>query len=262
MIKKAIIPVAGRGTRMLRVTNGKSKEMLPVGGRPALSWIVEEAVLAGIEEILLVTSRDKKEIPLYFSNVEEPKTYDQGYTYPYDCRGKRVQIGYLYQERALGSGNAVSCGEEFAAGEAVAVLFGDDVMVSDVPVTAQLHEVYLRNRVAVVGVQTMPEEVVRSCASVIPSDGEWVSAIVEKPTGELTSHLASLGRFVASPEVFVALREQETRNGEIWLTDALNILAKKGKVCYCNFEGIRYDVGSPDGYQRAISELNSHGYDS
>ncbi|MBO4534764.1 MAG: NTP transferase domain-containing protein, partial [Clostridia bacterium] len=201
MIKKAIIPVAGRGTRMAPISNVIAKEMLPLGTKPTLQFIVEEAVLGGVEEILFVINRDKMLIPKYFSGTDAPELYDETRkTYPYSCCGKDVRIGYTMQSGLPGSGGAVLAGRFFADGEAVAILFGDDIFVGPSAI-GQLLEISRRyGDKSVLGVQIKEDSVVRTCAAIdVKTDlgnHGLVKSIVEKPQGAIPSNLTSLGRFV------------------------------------------------------------------
>lgn len=260
MIKKAIIPVAGRGTRMAPITNVIAKEMLPIGTRPTLQWIVKEAVDSGIEQILFVINHEKGMVAKYFAGTENPITYDKGGVYEYNCEGKSVWVSFNYQGTKYGSGAAVLRGMDFSEGQTVAILFGDDIIVGDPAATRQLIDVSVAHGYAsVIGVQSQDEEILRTCAMVV-GDAETdvsgtVRRIIEKPKGELTSDLTSLGRFVLDKRGFEILRDTPMRDGELWLTDALNIQAAEGGVQYCKFSGTRYDVGNKFGYINAFCSL-------
>lgn len=260
MIKKAIIPVAGKGTRMAPITNIIAKEMLPIGTKPTLQYIVEEAVASGIEQILFVINHEKGMVAKYFAGTEEPRTYDKGGMYEYNCLGKQIGIGFNYQGNLYGSGSAVLRGMEFADGQTVAILFGDDIIVGNPAATKQLIDVSVSHDYSsVIGVQSQSEEILRTCALVV-GDAETdhnglVSEIIEKPKGELKGDLTSLGRFVLDAKGFEVLRNTPVRNGELWLTDALNAEAKYGRVQYCKFTGDRYDVGNKFGYIHTFNHL-------
>ena len=260
MIKKAIIPVAGRGTRMQPITNVIAKEMLPIGTKPTLQFVVEEAVMSGIEEILFVINHEKGMVARYFAGTETPRTYDKGGMYEYNCRGKDIGVCFNYQGALYGSGAAVLRGADFADGQAVAILFGDDIIVGDPAATKQLIDVSeAHGECSVVGVQSQNEEILRQCALVVgKAETERcgrVSEIIEKPKGNLAGDLTSLGRFVLDGEGFDILRDTAVRDGELWLTDALNVQARKDIVQYCKFEGVRYDVGNKYGYINAFNHL-------
>jgi len=260
MIKKAIIPVAGRGTRMQPITNIIAKEMLPIGTKPTLQWIVEEAVSSGIEQILFVINHEKGMVAKYFAGTETPVTYDKGGTYEYNCLGKMISVAFNYQGKLYGSGSAVLRGQDFANGQTVAILFGDDIIVGNPAATRQLIDVSTAHGYSsVIGVQSQKEEILRTCALV---EGEAESdcagkvlRIIEKPKGKLTGDLTSLGRFVLDKRGFEILRNTEVRAGELWLTDALNTQAAEDKVYYSKFSGERYDVGNKYGYIHTFNSL-------
>ena len=260
MIKKAIIPVAGRGTRMQPITNVIAKEMLPIGTKPTLQWIVEEAVASGIEQILFVINHEKGMVSKYFAGTENPVTFDKGATYEYNCLGKMISVAFNYQGELYGSGAAVLRGHEFANGETVAILFGDDIIVGKPAATKQLLDVSVAHGYSsVIGVQSQREEILRTCALVV-GDAESATAgkvrhIIEKPKGELEGNLTSLGRFVLDKTGFDILAKTPVRAGELWLTDALNQQAVKDRVYYCKFSGDRYDVGNKYGYIHTFNSL-------
>lgn len=260
MIKKAIIPVAGRGTRMAPISNVIAKEMLPIGTRPTLQFIVEEAVSGGVEEILFVINADKMLIPKYFSGTDHPEMYEQNRkTYPYECLGKTVQIGYAFQGGTPGSGGAVLSGEYFANGETVAILFGDDIFVGRSAI-GQLIEISERyGDKSVLGVQIKEDSVVRTCAAIEVKkdlgDHGVVKHIIEKPQGAIPSNLTSLGRFVLSAKGFEILHQTELHRGELWLTEGLDNESQVNDVYYMQFVGTRYDIGNRLGYIRAFRDL-------
>lgn len=260
MIRKAIIPVAGRGTRMAPISNVIAKEMLPLGTKPTLQFIVEEAVSGGIEQILFVINPDKMIIPKYFSGTDSPELYEQGRkTYPYTCLGKEIAIGYTFQTGLPGSGGAVLAGELFADGEGVAILFGDDIFVGPSAI-GQLIEISERyGDKSVLGVQIKEDSVVRTCAAIevrqdLGNHG-LVKRIIEKPQGAIPSNLTSLGRFVLSAKGFEVLANTPLHNGELWLTEGLDNEAQQEDVYYMQFEGQRYDIGNRYGYIRAFGDL-------
>ena len=260
MIHKAIIPVAGKGTRMQPITNVTAKEMLPIGTTPTLEYVVREAVDSGIQQILFVISPTKGTVAKYFAGTYKPKLYEDGGRYLYDCGGKSVEIYFTYQGGMVGSGGAILYGRDFAQGEGVAVLFGDDIIVGKTPATKQLLEMSHRyHDASVLGVQHQAEHILRTCGVIdIKQDmGDCgvVADIIEKPQGDFTSDLASLGRFILSADCFAVLADTPPKNGEIWLTDALAIEAHQSNVYYKCFEGKRYDIGNRYGYIRAFCDL-------
>ena len=265
-VKKAIIPCAGFGTRFLPITKVLPKELLPIADTPALSYIVDEAVKSGIEEILIIISPQKKFVKKLFkpnkalNKLLIAKGDKEGYSLANkDCK---VKIKFAVQRKMNGSGMAIYLGKRFAKGEPVAVLFGDDVMYTGdgTPVTKQLIDAYeATDGATIVGCQCTSEEVARRCGVMIVDKAvndklTDVKGIIEKPTAELPSKLVSLGRFVLSPSIFGALKRTEMKNGEVYLTDAINLVAKDERVCAYEFEARRYDVGNKEGYLEAIVE--------
>ncbi len=264
-VRKAIIPCAGFGTRFLPVTKVLPKELLPIVDTPALSYIVDEATASGIEEILIVISPRKKYIKKLFLPDEQLNALlrERGCEKELALINKplNAKISFATQRKMNGNANAIRLGERFAAGEPVAVLFGDDVMFGDTPVTKQLIDAYeLTGGASIVGCQQTPEDVARRCGVMIAGESvneriTEIKGIVEKPTGELPSKLVSLGRFVLSPGIFDAIRNTPLTNGEAYLTDAIGLLANKEKVCACEFEGRIYDIGNKEGYLEAVVEF-------
>lgn len=256
-IKKAIIPVAGKGTRMRPISRVIAKEMLPIGTTPALYYIVKEAALAGIEQILFILSPDKTSVPLFFSDTVAPCTFNEtGRTYPYPIADRTIELAYELQVEPYGSGAAVLAAEHFAAGDTVAVLFGDDIMVSDVPVIQQLMDMSsARGGASVLGVQSVSCEILQSCAAVSVGADKRVLSVIEKPTTVVSNSYASLGRFIIGPHTFEALKRVPQHAGELWLTDALHHEAQCTSVYACTFSGERYDIGNPCGYIHAFMSL-------
>lgn len=266
-VRKAIIPCAGFGTRFLPVTKVLPKELLPIIDTPALSHIVEEAVRSGIEEILIILSPQKQYIKKLFKPNEplnallSDRKDDKSFALA--NRDYGVKIKYAVQREMNGNGMAVRIGKSFAKGEPVAVLFGDDVIYTGegTPVTRQLIDAYEKvGGKSIVGCQCVPENVARRCGVMItgerPSERlTEVKGIKEKPKGELPSRLVSLGRFVLSPSIFDAIDEAPVSdNGEVYLTDAITLLAGSEGVYAYEFEGRRYDIGNKEGYLEATVE--------
>ncbi len=268
-VKKAIIPCAGFGTRFLPITKVVPKELLPIVDTPCLNLVIEEAERSGIEEVLIVLSPQKKFIKKLFkqnaSLNSQLKRAGKAELLQVANKMPNVKISFAVQKKMTGNGAAIACGKRFAAGEPVAVLFGDDVMYNgedEKPVTKQLIEAYeLTNGCTVVGCQKTSDEIARRCGVMLA--GEQVTptitkvlGIVEKPQGELPSSLVSLGRFVLSPDVFDAIeRTPQNEQGEVYLTDAINLLAGEGKgVCACEFDARRYDIGNKQGFLEATVE--------
>lgn len=264
-VKKAIIPCAGFGTRFLPVTKVLPKELLPIVDTPALSYIVDEAVASGIEEIVIVISPQKEDIRRLFepnvalnARLEE---VDDKESYLLANKPINAKISFVTQETMNGNGNAILLCKEFANGEPVAVLFGDDVMYSGsaTPVTKQLIDAYEKTGGTIVGCQQTPEDVARRCGVMIvdkPVSDKItkIKGIIEKPQGEIPSKLVSLGRFILSPDIFDAIEKTPETKGEVYLTEAINLLAETNGVYACEFEARRYDIGNKEGYLEATIE--------
>lgn len=264
-VKKAIIPCAGFGTRFLPVTKVLPKELLPIVDTPALSYIVDEAVASGIEEIVIVISPQKEDIRRLFepnvalnARLEE---VDDKESYLLANKSINAKISFVTQETMNGNGNAILLCKEFANGEPVAVLFGDDVMYSGsaTPVTQQLIDAYEKTGGTIVGCQQTPEDVARRCGVMIvdkPVSDKItkIKGIIEKPQGEIPSKLVSLGRFILSPDIFDAIEKTPETKGEVYLTEAINLLAETKGVYACEFEARRYDIGNKEGYLEATIE--------
>lgn len=264
-VKKAIIPCAGFGTRFLPVTKVLPKELLPIVDTPALSYIVDEAVASGIEEIVIVISPQKEDIRRLFEpNVAlnaKLEEVDDKESYLLANKPINAKISFVTQETMNGNGNAILLCKEFANGEPVAVLFGDDVMYSGsaTPVTKQLVDAYEKTGGTIVGCQQTPEDVARRCGVMIvdkPVSDKItkIKGIIEKPQGEIPSKLVSLGRFILSPDIFDAIEKTPETKGEVYLTEAINLLAETKGVYACEFEARRYDIGNKEGYLEATIE--------
>jgi UTP--glucose-1-phosphate uridylyltransferase len=263
-IKKAIIPAAGLGTRFLPATKAQPKEMLPIVDKPAIQFIIEEAIQSGIEEILIITGRNKRAIEDHFDRAVELELTlkAQG---KYDLLGlveelSEVTLHYIRQKEAKGLGHAVLCAKQFVGNEPFAVLLGDDIIDANVPCLRQLIDAYEDFGGSILGVQEVPREKVSSYGIVEPEpvkDNVWRAvALVEKPSvEEAPSRLAVLGRYIIEPEIFYLLEDTPPgRGGEIQLTDALRRLAAFKPVYAYNFEGRRYDIGDKQGYLEATVE--------
>lgn len=264
-VKKAIIPCAGFGTRFLPVTKVLPKELLPIVDTPALSYIVDEAVASGIEEIVIVISPQKEDIRRLFEpNVAlNARLEEVGDKESYLLANKSInaKISFVTQETMNGNANAILLCKKFANGEPVAVLFGDDVMYSGsaTPVTKQLIDAYEKTGGTIVGCQQTPEDVARRCGVMIvdkPVSDKItkIKGIIEKPQGEIPSELVSLGRFILSPDIFDAIEKTPETKGEVYLTEAINLLAETKGVYACEFEARRYDIGNKEGYLEATIE--------
>lgn len=265
-VRKAVIPAAGLGTRFLPATKATPKEMLPIVDKPTIQYIVEEALAAGIEDILVITGRSKRAIEDHFDrSIElEMNLKEHGKEKELEVVRKisDIRIHYIRQKEPRGLGHAILCAQQFIGDEPFAVLLGDDVVDAKVPALKQLIDVYEKTGSSVLGVQEVPLEKVYSYGIVASHATDeprtfTVSDMVEKPAVEdAPSRLAVLGRYVINPEIFAILEKTEPgRGGEIQLTDALKVLAEQQTMYAYNFEGRRYDVGDKQGFLEATVEM-------
>ncbi|AEF95397.1 UTP-glucose-1-phosphate uridylyltransferase [Desulfotomaculum nigrificans CO-1-SRB] len=265
-VRKAIIPAAGLGVRFLPATKAQPKEMLPIVDKPTIQYIVEEAVASGIEDILIVTGRNKRAIEDHFDKSLELEI-QLDHKQKHELLGlvrdisEMVDIHYIRQKEPLGLGHAVYCARKFIGDEPFAVLLGDDVIHSKVPCLKQLINLYEEVRYSVVGVQEVPQEHVNRYGIVeAASEREGVCRVydlVEKPEiGQAPSRLAVMGRYILSPRIFdILAMTRPGAGGEIQLTDALRKLVQAEAIYGCIFEGRRYDVGDKLGYLQATVEF-------
>jgi len=257
-ITKAIIPAAGLGTRMLPIAKSVPKEMLPIVDKPCMQYLVEEAVAAGITDILIITGRGKEAIEDYFDYSLEYNTrlYSTGkdaLAEQLNAIANLANISFVRQKEAKGLGHAVYCAKSFVGDEPFAVLYGDDVIVSKTPVVKQLTDVYYEYGLGVAGVKSVtPEQIVKYCSLKVENirDNIYkVDDMIEKPSPDKIFSLFSiLGRVVLPPEIFNILdNTPRGANNEIQLTDAMCTLARTKGMTACEFEGTRYDIGSKIG---------------
>jgi UTP--glucose-1-phosphate uridylyltransferase len=257
-VRKAIIPAAGLGTRFLPATKAMPKEMLPIVDKPTIQYIIEEAIEAGIEDIIIVTGKGKRAIEDHFDhafeleqNLIEKEKFD---LLDKVQKASKVDIHYIRQKEPKGLGHAVWCARKFIGDEPFAVLLGDDIVQAQTPCTKQLIDVYEKTGSSVIGVQTVPEDQTHRYGIVDPISQEGrtyqVSNFVEKPAkGTAPSNLAIMGRYLLTPEIFEFLDKQETgAGGEIQLTDAIQQLNELQSVYAYDFEGERFDVGEKLGF--------------
>lgn len=265
-IKKAVIPAAGLGTRFLPVTKAQPKEMLPIVDKPTIQYIIEEAVASGIEEILIITGRNKKCIEDHFDKsveleLELEKSGKQEMLKLVREISDMVDIHYIRQKEPRGLGHAISCAKTFVGNEPFAVLLGDDLVYNEEkPCLKQLIDCYNEYNTSVLGVQTVDAKDVGKYGIIkgIPIEGRVhkVRGLVEKPAvEEAPSNIAILGRYIITPQIFKILEETKPgRDGEIQLTDALSKLINEEAIYAYNFEGTRYDVGDKLGFLKATVE--------
>jgi len=265
-IKKAVIPAAGLGTRFLPVTKSTPKEMLPIIDKPVIHYVVEEAILSGIEDIIIITGRGKRAIEDYFDHSPELEMH------LFNHKKKEllgivkdisslVDIHYIRQKEPLGLGDAVLRAERHIGNEPFAVLLGDDIIINDRPCTRQLMDVFEKYNASVIAVEEIPLEKVSNYGII---DGEKVEHdlyllkdIIEKPhVNSAPSNIGTVGRYIFTPEIFDCLKNTLPGIGnEVQLTDAIRILRKSQKFFAYHFHGRRYDTGDKAGYIMAVLDF-------
>jgi UTP--glucose-1-phosphate uridylyltransferase len=266
-IKKAVIPAAGLGTRFLPATKAQPKEMLPIVDKPAIQYVVEEAVDAGITDIIIVTGRGKRAIEDHFDKAYELETEleKKGNTESLDIVRRISNMADIYfvrQKETLGLGHAIYCARKFVGNEPFAVLLGDDIVAYHKPAIGQLTKEYnLRKTNVIAMMEVAPEQVnkygILEVESVTETGSHKVRDLVEKPpVQEAKSHLAIMGRYILMPEIFEML-ENPLRGygGEIQLTDSLKALMQRQAIYAVPVEGRRYDIGDKLGYLIANLEM-------
>lgn len=265
-VKKAIIPAAGLGTRFLPATKAQPKEMLPIVDKPTLQYIVEEAIDSGIEEILVITGRNKKSIEDHFDKsveleLELEKSGKQEMLDMVRHISDMVNIQYIRQKEPRGLGHAVLCAKSFIGNEPFAVILGDDIVDSEKPCLKQLIDIYNEYNTTILGVQQVKREDVNKYGIVngkqIDEKLHLIKDLVEKPDIEnAPSNIAILGRYILKPEIFDVLENQKPgKNNEIQLTDALKTLSETQAMYAYEFDGKRYDVGEKFGFLQATVEF-------
>lgn len=265
-VRKAIFPVAGLGTRFLPATKSSPKEMLPLIDKPLVQYVVEEAVAAGIEQIIFVTGRTKRSIEDHFDSSPELENHLEEKGKEKTLQAVRdiadlVDIYYVRQKKALGLGHAILCARDFIGNEPFAILLGDDIIDAPTPCLRQLLDVYEHYKGSVLALEQVPMEQISSygCVAVnrITERVMEITDMVEKPKREdAPSDLAIIGRYVLTPAIFPILEKQEPgRGGEIQLTDAIKRLSHDEAVYGCLFEGQRHDCGDKLGFLKATVDL-------
>jgi UTP--glucose-1-phosphate uridylyltransferase len=266
-VRKAVIPAAGLGTRFLPATKAQPKEMLPLLDKPAIQYVVEEAVRSGLTDILIITGRGKRSIEDHFDRSIELEHFLESKGKFDELKQVReitdmATIHYIRQRDPLGLGHAVSVAEEHVGAEPFAVLLGDDIMAESNPLLAEMLRIHDRYGRSVLAAMRVSRDEVGLYGCIEPEFVEEdrlarVLSIVEKPDPDLApSNLAAIGRYVLTPEIFEALRNLEPGvGGELQLTDAINVLAQEQAVYAYVFEGGRFDVGNKLDYVKATIEL-------
>jgi UTP--glucose-1-phosphate uridylyltransferase len=266
MVKKAVIPAAGLGLRFLPATKAQPKEMLPIIDTPTIQYVVEEAIESGIDDILIISGKGKRaiedhfdrnpELELLLEDKEESALYNE-----IRRIGEMANIHYVRQKELNGLGDAISYARLHTGNEPFAVLLGDTIIDSVIPVTQQIVDVYEQYRQTVIAVEEVPRDKVdrygliggNSIGNTIWS----VEALVEKPAiEESPSNLAIAGRYILTPEIFKAIEKTAPgKNDEIQLTDAMRILLKRENIYAHKIEGKRYDIGNKMDYLKTTVEF-------
>lgn len=265
-VRKAIIPAAGLGTRFLPATKAQPKEMLAIVDKPTIQYIIEEAVAAGIQDIIIVTGRNKRSIEDHFDrSIELELELERSSKIEMLEMVREISdianIHYIRQKEPRGLGHAILTARHFIGDEPFAVLLGDDIVVSKQPCLGQMLDIYDEYKTTVLGVQTVPDDVVNKYGIVdckhIDGRVYKVKDLVEKPpVDEAPSNIAILGRYIITPGIFEYLETQdEGAGGEIQLTDALKRMAKDEAMYAYDFKGHRYDVGTKVGFIQANIEF-------
>ncbi len=259
-IRKVVLPVAGVGTRFLPATKVVPKELLPIADKPVIQYLVEEAVLSGIEEIIFVISKGKELIKDHFSHHPELEALlkSRGKEYLLDKVNpihKMANFKYVYQDEPLGDGHAVLMAEKEVGDEPFVVLFGDDIVKNDVPATKQLIEKFTGE--SILAVERVPKDKISMYGVIKPinQDGKLyeVGELIEKPSAEeAPSDLGIIGKYVCPPEIFDAIKQSKSsKDGELRLIDGFMKLMESQKVWAVEIDGERFDTGNPAGLAAA-----------
>jgi len=275
LIKKCLFPAAGYGTRFLPATKAVPKEMLPILTKPLLQYAVEEAISAGISNMAIVTGRGKRAIEDHFDNsieLESQLIGSKNEHYLTEIKNviENASFTYVRQSQILGLGHAILTGEPLIGNEPFGVILADDLCISkEDSVLGQLIKIYDEYKCSVIAIEEVPINEVKNYGIVTGKlvDGSediyHVSDLIEKPTAEdAPSNLAIIGRYILTPEIFEILKDLKPgKNGEIQITDALIVQAKKGNVIAYKFKARRFDCGSIEGYVKATNYLAElHGF--
>lgn len=266
MIKKAVIPAAGLGTRFLPATKAQPKEMLPIVDKPTIQFIIEEAIHSGIEDIIIVTGRNKRAIEDHFDKSVElelllSKTEKFDLLETVENISNLVDIHYVRQKEPLGLGHAILCAKKFIGNEPFAVLLGDDIIDADTPALKQMVDKFTVTNTSILGVKEVPQSEVYKYGIVDYSeenDGLFsVDRLVEKPAiEEAPSNQAVVGRYILTPAIFDELEKvRPDQKGEIQLTDAIDSLLTSESVYSYIIDGNRYDVGDKFGFLQATFDF-------
>jgi UTP--glucose-1-phosphate uridylyltransferase len=269
---KVVIPAAGLGIRFLPATKAQPKEMLPVVDKPAIQYVVEEAVASGMTDIIIITGRGKRAIEDHFdkSYELEHKLREAGNSEALSevqRIASMADIFYIRQKEQLGLGHAILCAKKHVGDEPFAVMLGDDIVVNERPCIGQLVEVFEDMKASVVGVEQVPKAKLHRYGVIkgkrVKDEVYKVEDLVEKPSAdEAPSDLAIIGRYVFEPDIFKFLEKTSPgKGGEIQLTDAMRLMCRKSGLYGLRFKGKRYDIGSKADWVRATIELSLDRHD-
>jgi UTP--glucose-1-phosphate uridylyltransferase len=266
MIRKAVIPAAGLGTRFLPATKSMPKEMLPIIDKPVIQFVVEEAILSGIEDIIIITGRGKRAIEDYFDTSPELENHlrqNEKYEALREVKdiASLADIHYIRQKEPKGLGDAVLKAEKHVGNEPFAVMLGDDIIKAESPCITQLMNLFERDEKSVIAVEAVAKEKIRDYGIIkgreIEKSVYLVEDIIEKPSLEgAPSNIGTVGRYILTPKIFDCIKETPPgRGNEVQLTDAIRMLIKEEDVYGYAFTGKRYDAGDKIGYVKAIIDF-------
>ncbi len=269
MVKKAVIPAAGLGTRFLPATKAQPKEMLPIIDTPTIQYVVQEAIDSGIEDILIISGKGKRAIEDHFDRnfeLELALESDDNKNLYNEIRriGEMANIHFIRQKQLRGLGDAIYYARQHVGNEPFAVLLGDTTVRSVIPVTRQLIDIYEQYHSTVVAVEAVPEDIVDRYGIIDGSpvsDTLWqLTRMVEKPeVGKSPSNLAVAGRYILTPEIFTVLEQTKPgKNDEVQLTDAMHTLLKRENIYAHILQGKRYDIGNKLEYLKTVVEYGLH----
>ncbi len=269
---KVVIPAAGLGIRFLPATKAQPKEMLPVVDKPAIQYVVEEAVASGMTDIIIITGRGKRAIEDHFDKSYElehklRETGNSEALSEVQRIASMADIFYIRQKEQLGLGHAILCAKKHIGNEPFAVMLGDDIVVNERPCIGQLVEVFEDVKASVVGVEQVPKAKLHRYGVIkgkrVKDEVYKVEDLVEKPAAnEAPSDLAIIGRYVFEPDIFRYLEKTSPgKGGEIQLTDAMRLMCRKSGLYGLRFKGKRFDIGSKADWVRATIELSMERHD-
>lgn len=265
-VTKAVIPCAGLGTRFLPFTKAMPKEMIPIVDTPVLQLIIKEVVASGIKDILIINNSSKKAMESHFEDnqslenllISRGKEKDAKLV---DDIAKMANISFVHQEFPSGSAGAVALAKDFVGNEPFALLFGDDLIYSDIPATKQLIDAYDKYGLTVLGCQEVPLEKINKYSSIAIKEKVgnccFITDVIEKPSRLMApSNVAALGRYIVTPEVFDYIEKTPMVSNEVGITDTFRLMTKDGLVMACIYEGRRYDTGNKNSYLEAVVDYS------